>query len=153
MIDAPRPIRSCRWAELRTASLRLVVVAWIALPLPAMAACDVAKARSAISFATSVEPLLHAVCTECHITGDAPEGLILEGGASYRFLVNVMSREVDMKRVEPGSPESSYLILKLRGTHLEKGGLGDRMPYGRDHLTDEEVAMIAAWITDCSPDN
>lgn len=90
----------------------------------------------------------------CHIGGDAPENLVLSQGLSYRYLVNFRSQELrPMFRVDPGNPESSYIVHKLRGTHLEIGGDGARMPVGRDPLTDEELGVLIEWIADCSPNN
>jgi hypothetical protein len=52
---------------------------------------------------------------------------------AYRNLVGVPSREVDMSLVTPGDPEQSYLVHKLRGTHVTltpRAGerVGERMP-------------------------
>jgi len=46
--------------------------------------------------------------------------------------------------VEPGSPERSYLILKLRGDPTISG---DRMPQdGPPYLTPGQIEGIAGWI-------
>lgn len=48
-----------------------------------------------------------------------------------------------MKRVEPGSPETSYLVQVLRGTQL----CGDlRMPPGGPYLSATQIALVERWI-------
>ena len=52
-----------------------------------------------------------------------------------------------MKRIEAGSKEDSYLFHKLRGTHLDVGGSGLRMPRsGPPYLSDSDVDRIGAFI-------
>lgn len=148
----PAPCRSRRVAVSFVLALSTTL-----LTMPAFATdCDSSKAVSNVSFAETIEPLLHTSCAHdsCH-TNDAPAvELILASGYSYWFLVNVRSTEVDaMKRVEPGDPEASYLVHKLRGTHIEAGGNGERMPFGVEPLTEQEMATIVTWILDCSPKN
>ncbi len=58
-----------------------------------------------------------------------------------------------MSIFEPGNPEKSYLLHKLRGTHLEAGGKGERMPWGIEPLREDQIALIATWIKDCTPRN
>jgi hypothetical protein len=49
-----------------------------------------------------------------------------------------------LNRVEPGDPERSYLILKLRG---DPSIVGARMPFdGPPYLSPEQIDGIAAWI-------
>jgi len=48
--------------------------------------------------------------------------------------------------IEPGDPERSYLVHKLRGTHGLAGGGGARMPVADTPLDDAEQAAVEAWI-------
>jgi hypothetical protein len=48
-----------------------------------------------------------------------------------------------LMRVTPGAPDSSYLVMKITGT---PGIIGSRMPFGRDPLSNEDVATIVEWI-------
>lgn len=123
--------------------------------VPAFAACDVVKAESKVSFKKSIEPVLNDSCalSTCHIQPDEAQDLVLQTGKSYVWMVDVPSFEVRMKRIAPGDPEASYLVHKLRGTHHEVGGDGERMPFNLDPLTDGQIAEIIAWIKDCSPNN
>ena len=129
----------------------------ILVPMAAYADCDPSRGASQISFAKTIEPILNKSCAlaSCHIpNGPPPHDLVLVAGHSYEHLIAVPSVEADtMRLVEPGNPEASYLIHKLRGTHKEVGGGGARMPFDLDPLTEEQIAIIATWIGDCSPNN
>lgn len=85
----------------------------------------------------------------CHRGVAAEEGLRLEDAqTSYDNLVDVQSRQVPaLRRVEPGSPDTSYLIDKLEGTQTS----GDRMPQGQAPLSADTIAVIRQWIADGAP--
>lgn len=87
----------------------------------------------------------------CHSTGSAQAGLVLGAGQSHANLVNVRSSQVPgFDRVEPGNPEASYLIKKLRG---DPDISGVRMPRGGPFLTDAEIARFVQWIQAGAPNN
>lgn len=66
----------------------------------------------------------------------------LDADAGWAALVNVPSEQnVTMDMVEPGSPDQSWLVLRLRG----EGGR-QYMPLGDAQLTDGEIAAVEAWI-------
>ncbi|HVP38900.1 MAG TPA: radical SAM protein, partial [Candidatus Saccharimonadales bacterium] len=83
-----------------------------------------------VRFASEVEPLLVQSCgtKNCHSPAARAGGLALATGASYDSLVNRRSTE-DPGRylVEPGYPDSSYVLLKM-GDPLQVPG--DVMPPG-----------------------
>jgi hypothetical protein len=56
-----------------------------------------------------------------------------------------------MLLIAPGSPEDSYLWHKLRGTHLDVGGSGERMPLVAPPLDAETMDRIETWITIGAP--
>jgi hypothetical protein len=88
------------------------------------------------------------VCTGCHAGAAAPLGLRLEEGASYALLVNAPSVEVpELRRVQPGNPNASYLIQKLEGIAAR----GGRMPLNQPGLPPETIAVIRQWIADGAP--
>lgn len=94
--------------------------------------------------------VLTPLCTGCHSGGNAPLGLRLEEGASYALLVNAPSAEAPtLLRVNPGDPDSSYLIQKLEGT-AEVGG---RMPLNGTPLPAETIAVIRQWIAEGAQDS
>lgn len=88
------------------------------------------------------------VCTACHAGAGAPLGLRLNEGSSYALLVNASSVEVpSLQRVQPGNPDSSYLIQKLEGT----AAVGSRMPLNGPPLPASTIAVIRQWIANGAP--
>ncbi len=82
----------------------------------------------------------------CHAGTKPVKGLSLRADDIYRSTVNVPSRtHRKLLRVAPGDPERSLLYLKLLLPH--RGGYrGGRMPLSMDPLTDQQIALIRAWI-------
>jgi hypothetical protein len=70
---------------------------------------------------------------------------VLEAGLAYRNLVSQKSRESNLELVRPGVPESSYLVHKLRGSHLTVHGSGAQMPLGSS-LEANDLQAIVEWI-------
>ena len=79
--------------------------------------------------------------------------MALHPGAAYRSLVGVPAQTAKLQRVRPGSPDESYLVHKLQGTHLDVGGSGLRMPMDGAPLTPEQIEIIRAWISAGAPQN
>ena len=101
------------------------------------------------TLSADVQPILTANCalSGCHVGSDPQEGQNLSAGQTFSNVVNVASNELPtMDRVEPGQPDSSYLVHKIQGTHLQVGGSGDRMPLARSPLSQAEIDVIRAWI-------
>jgi|GEM_PF-847583 len=94
-------------------------------------------------------------CAICHVTGgtgSATANLFLDSAqTSFDNLVNVTSTEApSLKRVNPGNPDTSYLIHKLEGTAAPEGGrcCTDRMPAdGSPFLSVEEIKKVRDWIS------
>ncbi len=87
----------------------------------------------------------------CHLGSSAPLGLELSEGKARGNLVNVASQEAPkLLRVAPGNPDQSYIIRKIEGA---PGIIGERMPRGRDPLSQAEIDAIRQWIQDGAPDN
>jgi hypothetical protein len=85
----------------------------------------------------------------CHRGSDAPLGLDLSAGNARDNLVNVPSAEMpDLLRVQPGAPNSSYLVWKIEG---RPDIVGERMPRGRPPLSEEQIQLIREWIADGAP--
>jgi hypothetical protein len=98
-----------------------------------------------VKFTATVQPIFDANCVSCHQSGAAQQGLNLESGSSYAAIVNHRSTVVDRVLVVPGAPTSSYLLLKVLGTHGEVGGKGVRMPMGGD-LSPADIQSLRDWI-------
>jgi hypothetical protein len=87
----------------------------------------------------------------CHNAASARAGLVLEDGLTFEETVNVASSQVpSIDIVEPGDPERSYLIKKLRG---DSDISGARMPDGGPFLSAERIADVASWIDSGAPEN
>ncbi|MFK8115095.1 MAG: PSD1 and planctomycete cytochrome C domain-containing protein [Rubripirellula sp.] len=89
-----------------------------------------------VDFKRDVYPLLKSQCFDCH-AGDNPDsGYRLD---VYRELLGYSSGEV---LAEPGRSRHSRLLEAVATKSAE-----DRMPpEGSDRLTDEQIAMLQAWI-------
>ena len=81
----------------------------------------------------------------------------LEAGGIYDPVlgaVGVASREAPgLKRIDPGSSLSSYLVAKLEDKQASVGGIGDRMPLGAPPLDPIEIQVIREWIDQGAQDN
>jgi hypothetical protein len=94
----------------------------------------------------------------CHGGGPPPPSGVpvsLDTAVGWSQLVSVPSVQAPLKLVEPGQPEKSYLVNKLRATASSVGGLGERMPptYAGDALTEDEILAIEAWISGGAPND
>jgi hypothetical protein len=86
----------------------------------------------------------------CHSALAPQQGMSLAAGAAYGSIVRVPSVEFPgLSRVEPGSPDRSYLVKKLRG---DPGITGVRMPDGST-LTPDEIQLVIDWVTRGAPNN
>lgn len=112
------------------------------------------------------------LCSSCH-AGSTPAGNVnLQGGNSYAQLVNVPSCELaTMDRVEPGSPNNSYLFRKVEGSLSGLSGCsvaacnpfggcadpcGSQMPWDSDCTSSPALSaaqrnLIQAWINAGAP--
>ncbi len=72
----------------------------------------------------------------------------LEAESVAAEIIGVTSTQLaDLKRVDPGNPEGSYLLKKLRGdSDILKG----QMPLD-GVLPDEQIEMIREWIAGGAP--
>ncbi len=87
----------------------------------------------------------------CHSGATASAGLVLEAGRTFSETVNVPSSQVaSFDIIEPGDPERSYMIKKLRG---DADIQGLRMPRFGPFLTDEEIGQVISWVNAGALDN
>jgi hypothetical protein len=74
----------------------------------------------------------------------------LGSGQSFANAVNVPALETaattGLMRILPGQPDSSYLVHKIEGTHLDVGGSGSRMPLSGCCLSSSQIKTIRDWI-------
>jgi hypothetical protein len=88
-----------------------------------------------------------ASCVTCHtnVGRNPAANLNLMHNVAYDQLVNVNAQQVPtLKRVNPGSPDTSYIIHKIEG---RSGIVGRRMPFsGPPFMTDGQILIIRRWI-------
>ena len=85
----------------------------------------------------------------------------LSPGAWFGVLVAQPSRQaVDLRLVEPGAPDESYLMFKLRNTMRSIPACeanhvlcGVRMPLDGALPTADEIATVRAWIARGAPES
>ncbi len=112
--------------------------------LRAFASC--AAGDGPTTFATIQQEILTPTCAlgGCHDAASAQAGLVLEAGRAYDELVAVPSTEIFLRpRVDPGDPDGSYLVQKIRGSSQIAGG---RMPLGGPFLSEDRIAGVVEWI-------
>jgi hypothetical protein len=105
------------------------------------------------SFSKDVVPILSAKCVTCHVDDASPGNLGLAPKLAYQNIVSAPSIESHYLRVKPGSPDESYVFMKVSGTHLDRGGIGARMPQGAAPLSSTEIKTIGDWIASGAPKN
>lgn len=107
-----------------------------------------------VSLADIQAQVFGPVCAGCHsgpTSNSLPSGMDLSSAdASHAALVNVTSLQSSLARVEPGSPDDSYLIHKLEGGPNISG---TRMPQGGPFLDQATVDMIRQWIAEGAQNN
>jgi hypothetical protein len=88
----------------------------------------------------------------CHDSATASEGLVLAAGSTFSQVVNVPSNQAPIRlRIEPGNPEDSYLMKKVRG---DSDTSGVKMPLdGPPFLSNAQIQRLASWIENGAPDN
>ena len=111
-----------------------------ALPL---ASCS--SSADFISFNEEVLPVLNRHCVLCHLPGAEQAELGLYPDA-WSQLVGIPSSQSSLSRVEPGSPDKSYLYLKLIGTQETDDGSGLQMPFQQNPLDPAQIEAIRLWI-------
>jgi hypothetical protein len=146
---------------MKTSSLYLSAIVAAAV----LASCgDSTTEPSPQTSASSYEQLQAKVLSKscatsgCHVAGSqmaAESGLVLEPSVAYANLVGVApknpaAKENGLLRVMPGSPDSSFLFIKVTdpGHHA---GYGSRMPLGGDRLTNGQIEFIRQWIAAGAP--
>ena len=136
------------------AAVAVTIWAFAAGDDPPKVDCSEPEAEAiTLSYSAQIQPIFDFNCVVCHQTGAANAGLNLETGVSHEQLVERKSTQSELKLVEPGKLQDSYLYHKLKGTHLDVGGSGASMPLGGAQLPEGELELITTWIQECALDN
>jgi hypothetical protein len=83
----------------------------------------------------------------CHLSGQEAGGLSLDLSEGLMAALMGPSSASGVNTIEAGDPSSSYLYLKSSGEFGAVGGSGGLMPLGAPPLTDDQLQMLADWIT------
>lgn len=85
----------------------------------------------------------------CHSGANPSASLNLEAANRHAMLVGVNAlQDANVQRVNPGNPDSSYLITKLEGP----GAAGQQMP-PNNPMPQADIDVIRQWITDGAIDD
>jgi hypothetical protein len=118
-------------------------------PLVLMALIGVVHAENGttgkVSFDQDVLPILNSYCVMCHLPGGAQGELSLYPDA-WSELVGTASKQSPLLRVEPGSPDRSYLYIKLIDSGDSVGGSGQLMPVQQPPLEQDQIEIVRLWI-------
>lgn len=86
----------------------------------------------------------------CHDPLGASSGMVLSQGRAYSEIVGKPSVEVaSLNRIQPGSPDNSYLYRKIVGTNIT----GSRMPLVGAPLDQRRIDLIRDWIRRGAPND
>jgi hypothetical protein len=87
------------------------------------------------------------ICAQagCHVGASAQQGLMLDSvDNSFQDLVGTTSTEApSLLRVNPGNPDSSYLVHKIEGRATI---VGAQMPLNQPALSGPQIEAIRTWI-------
>ena len=87
--------------------------------------------------------------TGCHSGAGASGSMSLAADRIEVEAIDVSSvQQPDLKRIDPGDPEGSYLLRKVRG---DAGISFSQMPPSGGTLTAAQIEQIRAWIEDGAP--
>ena len=92
----------------------------------------------------------------CHAVAQGEHQMSLADGEAYANLVgvapaNFTAASAGLLRVDPGHPENSFILKKLRGELVD--GEGVQMPKDLKRLHHLHVDLIEAWIAAGAPEN
>ncbi len=111
-------------------------LAILAAALPVQAA-DGPDGEKPVSFQADVAPILVRSCLGCHDDRKAESGLNMKTYALLRKGGETLEEGI----IEPGDPDSSYLIELIRPD------ANPRMPYKQKALPDAEIATLERWVS------
>lgn len=86
----------------------------------------------------------------CHLGAGPQAGMNLALGAAYASIVGVASSErPELKRIQPGSPDRSYLVKKIRG---DADISGSPMPLSGS-ITPQQRQLVIDWVLRGAPND
>lgn len=133
-----------RGSPCRLALRRLSMLCFVSVLFSSGASRLVAQDLDEIQ--AQVASIFSQTCAQvgCHAGSTPQMGLNLEAEAFLGHTVNAASRErPDLKLIHPGSPDSSYLVKKVRG---DEDIVGAQMPFTGERLSEQEISTIESWV-------
>lgn len=107
-----------------------------------------------VTWERRVKKVLQANCGGCHGGSDADAGLDLNAADAYDKLLAASTQKPELKLIEPGNPEASYLWLKIIGDDSITGRPMPIDPLNGDRsLREAELDDIRSWITNGAVEN
>jgi hypothetical protein len=87
----------------------------------------------------------------CHDAATSQNDMDLSAGAAFANIVNVPTFDTsDFDRIEPGDPERSYILKKVRG---DPDIVGSQMPLIGGPLDPALIEALSEWIADGAREN
>lgn len=109
---------------------------------------------AAFTFSQVQAQIFTPICAKagCHDAAAASGGMVLAAGRAYGEIVGHSARgRPDLHRIEPGDPERSYMIKKLRG---DADIVGSQMPLDAPgSLPRDKLDGLIGWILAGAPNN
>jgi hypothetical protein len=90
----------------------------------------------------------------CHKPDPPPAApMTLEPGKAYVEIVSVPASQKPMlKRIAPGDPASSYIIIKMRAVTAQAHGT-TRMPLNKPEVSEDLIQQVEAWVARGAPND
>jgi len=133
-------------------------------PTPAVVMCPTGKMHCGKSCVTAIEPTFDeiydrilvrsCVFASCHGGGSPKEGFDLRDvDTAFGFVGKPAKQMPELSMIEPGAPQNSYIIRKLRGMDFApKSSTGGKTtvmpPPPQEVLCDGRIEVIETWIRD-----
>jgi len=147
----------------RGGALLLSLFLFALATLLALAACGTVKTPTeppapttgtAFTFSRVQAEIFTPICAKagCHDAATASGGQVLAAGRAYGEIVRHPAQgRPDLNRIEPGDPERSYMVKKLRG---DPDIVGNQMPFDAPgSLPREKLDGLIGWILAGAPNN
>ena len=99
-----------------------------------------------VSYAKEVQPILTKNCSECHSPGQ--QGFTASGLNTTSYAALMQGGRYG-PLVKPGDAFTSALNMLVEG-RVDKS---IRMPHGRDKLSNEDIAVLKAWVNEGAKNN
>jgi hypothetical protein len=100
------------------------------------------------SFERDIQPIFTARCAtaSCHNLGTQQQGLNLQAGFAYDAIVgHVTPTSHELALIDPGDADNSWLVRMIQADPARRFQV-ERMPLGREPLTDNQIATIVNWV-------